>query len=298
MSQGARRVQADTHEMREDIPKDMRQFNSTFARAKAARRGWRQMTGTAFLGTNPKVVYFRVGDDAGGRPGSRHAFQTTNEVPLVPRSWGPGMPQRLAAWKLGCDDSDCSPQVVPPPGGAEFVSPALQRGERSRTRTSPGGATQPRRAHRLSQYLLIDTRPRPICSRAAPADSQVLHILQHKSPIGTPRRRHGKKIRPLHVVQMKGRPRIRRGVGDLHNGSSRDCAHGAERTPTPESLRSAQGQDKRPPVRPAAPWHPPPCRRLQSLYKCWKTSDPQSRIPECRSRSIPAAAARQSKPGC
>jgi len=43
VSQGARRVQADTHEMREDIPKDMRQFNSAFARAKAACRGRRQM---------------------------------------------------------------------------------------------------------------------------------------------------------------------------------------------------------------------------------------------------------------
>jgi len=29
--------------MREDIPKDMRQFNSAFARAKAACRGRRQM---------------------------------------------------------------------------------------------------------------------------------------------------------------------------------------------------------------------------------------------------------------
>ena len=90
MSQGARRVQADTHEMREDIPKDMRQFNSAFARAKAARRGWRQMTRTAFLGTNPKVVYFRVGDDAGGRPGSRHAFQNTNEGAPGPSQLGTG----------------------------------------------------------------------------------------------------------------------------------------------------------------------------------------------------------------
>ena len=129
VSQGARRVQADTHEMREDIPKDMRQFNSAFARAKAARRGWRQMTRTAFLGTNPKVVYFRLETTRADGPVPVTLSKPQMRVPPVPRSWGPGMPQRLAAWKLGCDDQIAPRKSFRPPEAQSSLAPRFSVGK-------------------------------------------------------------------------------------------------------------------------------------------------------------------------
>src|SRR5579863_2319406 len=84
---------------------------------------------------------------------------------------------------------------------------------------SPADATRPpprARIWRHSERLFVDGADVGIGGGTAPADAQILHLVQRKCAFSSARGSDRKEIRAFYVVQIEGGTNIGDGIGNFH----------------------------------------------------------------------------------